>query len=63
MGRFAKPTYPSCCWRSGKLEMSTILIANLKVIRKKSEIRDRLVFTWALPRLEYEEVDMLLGWL
>ena len=43
--------------------MSTILIANLKVIRKKLEIRDRLVFTWALPRLEYEEVDMLLGWL
>ena len=43
--------------------MSTILIANLKVIRKKSEIRDGLVFTWALPRLEYEEVDMLFGWL
>ena len=23
--------------------------------------RTSLVFTWALPRLEYEEVDMLLG--
>ena len=25
------------------------------------KIRDRLVLTWALPRLENEEVDMLLG--
>ena len=42
-----------------------LYIANLKVIsgKKKLEIRDRLVFTWALPRLEYEEVDMLFGWL
>ena len=46
------------------INVNNFILANLKVIsRKKSEIRDRLVFTWALPRLEYEEVDMLFGWL